>query len=616
MYENSSFWESIMPAEEDRGKGDKQNETATRMEASALPSLPDGNLIQQQPRELRERDAKDVCCTQIQGTPYIKYLCRNLENEEVTHACVMVKIAEEKPQKVILPIEDCCNYSKLHRHFKLLGKLSGKDRRMMDEFLRAQIIDLKNRNDFWWYAGRNGCYRMPDGRWIAVEGNRVIGARGIKLEIDSEVGKLKMLGGNYRNPVVNLLNILFYKPNVLLLTVAYVCETLVRSAVRQAGIEFQAVGWLFGPHGCGKTVTAKKLAGIFEETNGIITGPALFMDCGSTLAALHEAMKKHRDQPLIIDDVALSQSHESQRKRKELVGQLIREGANGSAVTKKKPNGELEQQWCAAGILFTAEFSFGKASDVERCILMKIPQQLSMPDYCDASLMGQVAQKFLCALCQDGEKRLNSLKEKIAGLQDYMTYCCNTRVKTNMAVLDWTFGILLEVAESEGMSSGRLCRLRDKFNTAVRDSWRLTDQYLRNISANQKRASVAQIVWQAYDKGVFCLLDENKKKKIADKLAKHGDKWDGADPDDGFLYLSKMALERVIQKQPGYKIYTIRKIVKELKADGIVFTNEPGTDQVKLCGKHKKGGVRVYKLDLDELEAAAKKPYDPLFQNE
>ena len=111
-------------------------------------------------------------------------------------------------------------------------------------------------------------------------------------------------------------------------------------------------------------------------------------------------------------------------------------------------------------------------------------------------------------------------------------------------------------------------------------------------------------------------MDEDKKKKMADKLAKNGDKWDGADPDDGFLYLSKMALERVIQKQPGYKTYTTRKIVKELKADGIVFTNEPGTDQVKLCGKHKKGGVRVYKLDLDELEAAAKKPYDPLFQNE
>ena len=143
-----------------------------------------------------------------------------------------------------------------------------------------------------------------------------------------------------------------------------------------------------------KTVTAKKLAGIFEETNGIITGPALFMDCGSTLAALHEAMKKHRDQPLIIDDVALSQSHESQRKRKELAGQLIREGANGSAVTKKKPNGELEQQWCAAGILFTAEFSFGKASDVERCILMKIPQPLSMPDYCDASLWGRWPKNF------------------------------------------------------------------------------------------------------------------------------------------------------------------------------------------------------------------------------
>ena len=256
------------------------------------------------PHEEYEKNQEE-CRRKFWKELHINYLCRDIDNQELFYGCVEANIGGLGPKTAILPIEDCCNYSKLHGHFKLLGKLSGKDRLMMDEFLRAQIIDLKNRNDFWWYAGRNGCYRMPDGRWIAVEGNRVIGARGIKLEIDSEVGKLKMLGGNYRNPVVNLLNILFYKPNVLLLTVAYVCETLVRSAVRQAGIEFQAVGWLFGPHGCGKTVTAKKLAGIFEETNGIITGPALFMDCGSPLAALHEAMKKHRAQPLVIGDVVL-----------------------------------------------------------------------------------------------------------------------------------------------------------------------------------------------------------------------------------------------------------------------------------------------------------------------
>ena len=226
------------------------------------------------PHEEYEKNQEE-CRRKFWKELHINYLCRDIENQELFYGCVEANIGGLGPKTAILPIEDCCNYSKLHGHFKLLGKLSSKDRLMMDEFLRAQIIDLKNRNDFWWYAGRNGCYRMPDGRngcyrmpdgrWIAVEGNRVIGARGIKLEIDSEVGKLKMLGGNYRNPVVNLLNILFYKPNVLLLTVAYVCETLVRSAVRQAGIEFQAVGWLFGPHGCGKTVTAKKLAACMKQ---------------------------------------------------------------------------------------------------------------------------------------------------------------------------------------------------------------------------------------------------------------------------------------------------------------------------------------------------------------
>ena len=195
------------------------------------------------PHEEYEKNQEE-CRRKFWKELHINYLCRDIENQELFYGCVEANIGGLGPKTAILPIEDCCNYSKLHGHFKLLGKLSSKDRLMMDEFLRAQIIDLKNRNDFWWYAGRNGCYRMPDGRWIAVEGNRVIGARGIKLEIDSEAGKLKMLGGNYRNPVVNLLNILFYKPNVLLLTVAYVCETLVRSAVRQAGSEFQAVGKL------------------------------------------------------------------------------------------------------------------------------------------------------------------------------------------------------------------------------------------------------------------------------------------------------------------------------------------------------------------------------------
>ena len=145
--------------------------------------------------------------------------------------------------------------------------------------------------------------------------------------------------------MTRLLNSIYNEPDELYLLISYSYLSLILSAIRGCGIEFQAVGWVYGEHGCGKTVAAKRLGGIFAYANNPKQGPALLFDAGATLSSTRELTTIHRDQLLIIDDIAYSASSKSQEKRMELSGQLIREGANGNPISRN-PGGKLSQQQC------------------------------------------------------------------------------------------------------------------------------------------------------------------------------------------------------------------------------------------------------------------------------
>lgn len=110
------------------------------------------------------------------------------------------------------------------------------------------------------YFDKNGCYRLPNESWVAVEGDTTIGINPqIRYVIDPQVEKLKLLRTNNAQPVTHLLKSIYNEPDELYLLVSYSYLSLILSAIRGCGIEFQAVGWVYGEHGCGKTVAAKGL---------------------------------------------------------------------------------------------------------------------------------------------------------------------------------------------------------------------------------------------------------------------------------------------------------------------------------------------------------------------
>lgn len=281
----------------------------------------------------------------------------------------------------------------------------------------------------------------------------------------------------------------------------------------------------------------------------------------------------------------------------ELSGQLIREGANGNPISRN-PGGKLSQQQCIGGILFTAELLFGKASDVERCILIPITRQLHLPNNCTPALSGSAAHAFLCTFVNQGDNFLYHIKEELQDPPAVLQSCNNQRVRTNLTVLRCAFKLLLVAAENEGMPPEERKTYQYRLDAALNRSWSETQLYLNRLAAYQKRASIPAILWNAYQKDRFALV--NKKKKLEERLSQ----MDGADLDDGYLCLRKAALETCVRQQPGYQNCNINDIVKNLTLYNILYSNEKSTYQVHIGNGPKL--PRVYKLDLEALEKAAK----------
>ena len=197
------------------------------------------------------------------------------------------------------------------------------------------------------------------------------------------------------------------QPSAVLLTTAYTLLTTVRSAVIESGVDLQAVLYITGAQGLGKTTLARRVAGFVN--NADTDRPALLFDAGSTLAATWDAMTSARDLPIVVDDLCLSASRAAQQRRKDLGAQLVREAANVTKIIKKAPGGQTMTLQNVAGVIMTAEFMLENASDVTRCIMAPIAQPLDLPNESTPELMAGVVQEFLQHFLRDPQSMLKRL---------------------------------------------------------------------------------------------------------------------------------------------------------------------------------------------------------------
>lgn len=507
-----------------------------------------------------------------------KFLAGEPERVEIN-----ITFGNNLPNVMILPPENLTDYHlcKLEPRFRTVKKRS------------ATLNDLHNQ--YWQrkeqpksYAGlyfeQPGGYRLPDGNYVIVQGDHLIGECPLPYYIEA-CALSPMPMKLPEAPLSRLADELLCVNKQALLAIAYLFVTLVRSWIQQVTKSWQAVLMIVGKQGMGKTTLAERLTGWYTDENG---DNALFFGAGSTPASMRDILVDMRDLPVVIDDLCLSASPSVQRKAKDLGAQFVREGANAAAITKKKPGGATVRMKCGAGLILTAEFALENGSDITRCIYVIVNQPLGLPESLTSSMIGAAAEGFLAWFTENEECEREMLESM---LQIPRKPTVHQRVWKNCMILQWGMKAFLSAAEDEGSSRGCCRQLFQMFSSAMEDSIRYQHELLRKLDAQNKKGNLPYLIVEGFYNDGFDLA------KKPDKLPKHeGVIW----KDD--LCLRPEALERFVRMQDGYQNYTLSKISQELKDIGALVLQEAGTAQVKL----RKDLPRVYRLRLDVLESEAK----------
>ena len=511
---------------------------------------------------------------------------------------VRIRIGSFVDQCVDVAVGDL-GYRALHRAIPLLQCSSSRHRAVFDTYLveiAQKFLENPEKSAVRaYFFAQNGIVHLDDGSTCTVLGDRILGYKGQRC-VAQPMCSWRIPEGT-PDACITLAKLLTNQPSAVLLTTAYTLLTTVRSAVIESGIDLQAVLYITGAQGLGKTTLARRVAGFVNNVD--TDRPALLFDAGSTLAATRDAMASARDLPIVVDDLCLSASRAAQQQRKDLGAKLVREAANVTEIIKKAPGGQTITLQNVAGVIMTAEFLLENASDVTRCVMAPITQPLDLPDALTPSVMAGAVELFLRHYLLDSEKLLRRLhhllknNEQIPALQN----CPEQRVRTNLTALYWAFQEFVAIFATDIQFDNLARDLVQNFNRALADSVEQTNAALARVRSLTPEGNIAYVLLNAYLGDNFNLLKQGKK---LTKLSKY----DGIML-KGDLCLRKCALQQVVNQSPGYRGWGLNHIVAELISYGALRIQEEGTYQVKLSSDTEV--PRVYRIKIDALEQAAER---------
>lgn len=249
---------------------------------------------------------------------------------------------------------------------------------------------------------------------------------------------------------------------------SYTLFAVCRSFLRENGLPTGCILYLIAPQGFGKTTAAKRLCQLFDDSAGMI---ADVYDAGSTTTALRDALTDARDRPVLLDDICLSTGSANQRKRRELAAQLVRYAANETPLTKKSGK-QSRIQVCAASLVVMGEIPFEARSDVTRCIIVRIQQQMTG----DTDELRTAAATALQGFLEWFAARYEMLCIKIR--QDFHDFCdksmCKTepRVQKNLFILHWLLCRFIEFsADVQAITESSQAVLAKKAAQALGTVW-------------------------------------------------------------------------------------------------------------------------------------------------
>lgn len=431
---------------------------------------------------------------------------------------------------------------------------------------------------------QTGFTQLSNNSWCALLGRELIGCP-FPFACAPSVPDIELLP----NPDISqedCVRILLHCPGEVLLGLSFLMLTSVRSLLNAWDIPFQGVLFLTGRQGMGKTTLAKQLFLVYRHLEE--KTPVGIVQASSTNASQLTLLQNFRDIPLVVDDLCLSTSKSEERKRQKTGAQLIRIGSSPIPTTKQVGNQTVNMS-CQAGVVLTAEYAFSSASDITRCIMLPLEEQLTLPEGLSPSFCAFLLRQFTLWVVENAE-RLKQTLLCFPQLDSQMPEF-PTRMSKNYLCLRVVFQQFLVSLNTSHTDIGTLT---DRLRMQIENSLEYQLHLLNNLRSTKKQCNLSAILCTG-KKEYFSLA------KSLDDLDKHdGIIWKGD------LCLRKIPLVSYVQRYPGYHDYTIRQIVQELCRMDALATQ--GDDYTVSLGKKKnqKKAPRLYRIRMKILKKTAR----------
>lgn len=472
----------------------------------------------------------------------------------------------------------------LQRECPLLRFRNRNGHHTLDDTLLANLMDglADGTIQRGYYFEKAGANILPDGRTCFVRGTELLGPCNRPYVLAPEISNMK-LSGHGSSPL-QLIPLLLASPPQVLLTFAYVILVSIRSILVDNGIDLQAVLYIVGKQGFGKTTLATRIAGIYEK-NGKQAG---IIQAGSTHAAANTLMETLRDQPIVIDDLCLSSSRDTARKRVELASKLIRQGTGCIPIIKKSGQTTIELP-CEAGLIMTAEFYLENLSDLTRCIIVPVQRPLDISCELTSDLIGDAVRHYSLWFATHCVEEIERFHIAVCSTPDNSM---DVRMNTNYACLETAFQSFIHSLSEPGHISKPVLLLLKRMEDAVAEAQQYHLDMIEKIKEHFPIGNLSFCILEGYRNAAFDLT-----RKI-EKLEKHGGiLWKGD------LCLRRDELIQFIRQQPGYHDWTSNQITRSLKDICALVLQEDEASTVRLT----KDSPRVYRIRLNVLKDTAQK---------
>ena len=323
-----------------------------------------------------------------------------------------------------------------------------KARRWVNSYLCQQVDSIIERGACGSFLDTSGWYNLPAPAFAG--GGQVTGMKPdgeVRLGEGISSTRLACGDGLDVSTAVTGLVTAFQRTPEAMVAFTFTLFTSMRSLLQQEGHPVNSILYIAGTQGFGKSQLARRYCTLFDDTAQ--QRPVNAFDASSTFAGIRDALAQQRDMVVLLDDLCHSSVAREETERQRLLSKLIRSATNMTSFGKKSGSRTAEIT-CTAGLVVTAEMLPSAASELTRCILLRLDHQLTdfQPD--DRSFAAATFSHFLAWFAARQADELQQLRKDFDAFQAGVQNNREMRLQIALWQQGWVFDCFTRFAAEVG----------------------------------------------------------------------------------------------------------------------------------------------------------------------